>query len=195
MKMNLKNSDRKIEDNGSVTRRCKSTYKQEFVSMAKLNNFKDISSPSDREINLSPAFNTHKNLDIVSSNLQNDSNNIISDNNKYKKVILTDKNDSKNTFLNKKKTKLGSFLFKSSVNRNFSPQVLKTNLDFNLNYSNKNVSTSKNSQCFIKTNISNNANEDLYLTNNVSSKNFKTEIQMLNNSINQFACFKKVKSI
>lgn len=191
--MKIKNIDRKIEENGLVIKRCTSTYKQEFLNMCKSNNFKDISSPSEREINLSPTNYTYENLENTTSNVLNNKNNLFNDKKNNKRII--DDNNNLNKFRNKKKRKLGSFLFQSSVKRNFSPQILKTKIDFNLNCSNKHASISKGSQNFFKTNLSSNATEDHYLINNGSTKNILTDILILNDSINKNSNNKQIKSI
>lgn len=191
--MKIKNAERRKEENGLVLKRCVSTYKQEFLNMDKTNYLKQFSSTSEREINKSPTFKTHENLENISSNVQNETHNIFTEK-KNKKVNYAENHEIKIKFQNKNKRKLGNILFQSSVRRNFSPQILKTKIDFNLNYFGKNPSTTKNSQNLIKTNISSNANEDHYLINNGSSKNMITEIHSLNNTINQNADFKRIKS-
>lgn len=191
--MKIKNAERRLEENGLVLKRCVSTYKQEFLRMDKTTHFKHLSSPSEREINMSPSYNTHENFENTCSNVQNETNNLFQVKNINKK-ILTDVKEVKSKFQNKNKRKLGSFLFQSSVRRNFSPQILKTNIDFNLNYLSKNSSISKNCFNLHKTNTSSNAFEEHFLMNNGSSKNLIAEIQSLNNSIAQNASYKKVKS-
>jgi len=191
--MKIKNADRKIEENGLVLKRCVSTYKQEFLSMDKTSYLKNLSSPSEIENNMSPAYNTDLNPEKICSNVQINNNNLIWDK-KFNRLIINDNCDNvRSKFQNKKKRKLGNLLFQSSVRRNFSPQILKTKIDFNLNYYGKN--TSKNNQNFIRTNLLNNSNENQFLINNRSTKNMNTEILSLNNSVAQNSCFKKVKSI
>ena len=191
--MKIKHADRKIEENGLVLKRCVSTYKQEFLSMDKTSYLKNLSSPSEIENNMSPAYNTDLNPEKICSNVQINNNNLIWDK-KFNRLIINDNCDNvRSKFQNKKKRKLGNLLFQSSVRRNFSPQILKTKIDFNLNYYGKN--TSKNNQNFIRTNLLNNSNENQFLINNRSTKNMNTEILSLNNSVAQNSCFKKVKSI
>ena len=192
--MKIKNADRKIEENGLVLKRCVSTYKQEFLSMDKTSYLKNLSSPSEIETNMIPAYNTNLNPEKICSNVQiNNINNRIWDK-KFNRLIINDNCDNvRSKFQNKKKRKLGNLLFQSSVRRNFSPQILKTKIDFNLNYYGKNAS--KNNQNFFRTNLLNNSNENQFLINNRSTKNMNTEILSLNNSVAQNSCFKKVKSI
>lgn len=187
---------RKSEEIGSVLKRCVSSYKQEFFSMDKSNNFKGLSSTSDREINMNPILNTHDNIEIINCNIQ-DNNNIknFPENKNTDNFISKNNKSNKSNQINKNK-KLGSILFQSTIKRNFSPQILKTKIEYNLNYFNKNSTSTKNPQNNNpKTNILNYSKENvLLLNNNGSTKNIFGNLQSINNSIIKDHDLKKMKS-
>lgn len=187
----------KPEEHNPILKRCVSTYKQEFLIIDKLNNIKQVSSASDREINHNQIYNTHYNMENIYSNDQKEKNAIYSlekrINNKYnnEKESL-----HKNVYCNKKK-KLESFLFHSNIRRNFSPQILKTKIDFNYNTAKVNQFTNKNSYLNQKTNSSifDNNNYNNYLRNNESTKDLISNLNSINNSLNQQNIgLKKLKS-
>jgi len=188
---------RKSEEIGSVLKRCVSSYKQEFFSMDKSNNFKGLSSTSDRELNINHILNTHDNLEHINCNIQ-DQNNIknFPDNKNTDNFIAKNNKTNKSNQINKNK-KLGSILFQSTIKRNFSPQILKTKIEYNLNYFNKNSTSNKNPQYINnpKANILNYSKENvLLLNNNGSSKNIFGNLQSINNSIIKDTDLKKMKS-
>lgn len=185
----------KPEEHNPVLKRCVSTYKQEFLLIDKLNNIKPLSSASDREINHNPIYNTHDNLENMNSNDQKDKNNIYSIEKRAINKFNNEKESlNKNIHYNKKK-KLDGFLFQSSIRRNFSPQILKTKIDFNYNSGKRNPFTNKNSYLNQKTNSSNfDNNNNNYLRNNESTKDLISHLNSINNSLNQNISLKKLKS-
>ncbi len=185
----------KFEEKDLVLKRCISTCKQQFLIIDKINNINQISSGSDREMNFSPLYNTEENFEKKNFNDKKDKNNVNLTEKNVKCILNNEKELTLKPHCNKKKI-LGNFLLQSNINSNFSPQLIKTKMDFikNNNINKRNPINKKNSFINRKTNSSNCDNIQSNLKNNESFKEIITNFNSVNNSLNQNISLRLLKS-
>ena len=153
---------KKSEDEYSLLKRCTSSYKHEFLSNDKLKFKKDTNLSSNR--------NKEKSSIIVNNNFENLFSLTNLDTNEFsscKNLIETHNTDCDKR--NENNLKIKNFLEIPSIKRTFSPQILHSKIEYNLNLNKrKKLLNTRNSQIYIKQNYSNliNYHNEKYNKNN-----------------------------